>query len=303
MSAPTVAPLAPAHPLAVVDAVQPRRGSRSRFWRSLRRNPVALASLVFLLVIHLLAFVGPLIVTTSPEEIFPFPKFTPASSEHWLGLDEAGRDVLARMLHGGRVSLGVGLASVVLSVVLGCLVGAVSGYFTGWPENVLMRLTDSLMALPTFFLLLIVLAIFGGGALTLTVVIGLTSWMGVARLVRSEVLRWREREFIEAARALGAKDGRIIVRHLLPQAVPSIIVATTLGVAGAILSEAAMSYLGLGIAPPNASWGNLLMNAQNYLFAAPRLAVYPGLMILLTVLAYNSLGDGLRDALDPEMSS
>ena len=166
-----------------------------------------------------------------------------------------------------------------------------------------MRVTDALMALPTFFLLLIVLAIFGGGAITLTIVIGLTSWMGVARLVRSEFLRWREREFVEAARALGASDRRIIAHHLLPQAVPSIIVASTLGVAAAILTEAAMSYLGLGIAPPAASWGSLLLNAQNYLYAAPRLAVFPGLMILLTVLAYNSLGDGLRDALDPEMSS
>ena len=302
MSVPTATPLAPAQPLAALDAVQPIRASRSRVWRSLQRNPIALASLVFLIVVHVLAFVGPLVVTTSPEEIFPFPKFTPSSMAHPLGLDEAGRDVLARMLHGGRVSLAVGLASVVLAVVLGALVGSISGYFRGWLENVLMRLTDALMALPTFFLLLIVLAIFGGGATTLTVVIGLTSWMGVARLVRSEVLRWREREFIEAARALGANDSRIIVRHLLPQAVPSIIVAATLGVAGAILSEAAMSYLGLGIAPPNASWGNLLMNAQNYLYAAPRLAMFPGVMILLTVLAYNSLGDGLRDALDPELS-
>jgi len=185
--------------------------------------------------------------------------------------------------------------------VLGCVVGAVSGYFRGWSENLLMRITDALMALPTFFLLLIVLAIFGGGAVTLTIVIGLTSWMGVARLVRGELLRWREREFVEAARAVGASDRRIIVFHLLPQAVPSIIVASTLGVAAAILSEAAMSYLGLGIAPPAASWGSLLMNAQNYLHTAPRLAIFPGLMILLTVLAYNSLGDGLRDALDPEM--
>jgi peptide/nickel transport system permease protein len=259
-----------------------------------------MASLVFLILVHLVTFIGPLAVTTSPEEIFPVPKFTAPSALHPLGIDESGRDVFARMLHGGRVSLAVGLASVVLAVVLGSIVGAVSGYFRGWLENVLMRVTDALMALPTFFLLLIVLAIFGGGAVTLTIVIGMTSWMGVARLVRGEVLRWREREFIEAARALGASDGRIIVYHLLPQAIPSIIVASTLGVAGAILTEAAMSYLGLGIAPPAASWGNLLMNAQNYLYVAPWLAVYPGIMILLTVLAYNSLGDGLRDALDPE---
>ena len=301
VSAQTVTPIATPG-VATADAanVLPRRGPRSRAWRSLSRNPVALASLVFLVVVHLTAFIGPLAFTMSPEEIFPLPKFSPPDGVHLLGIDESGRDVFARMLHGGRVSLGVGLASVVLSVVLGCLVGAVGGYFRGWQEHVLMRFTDALMALPTFFLLLIVLAIFGGGVTTLIVVVGLTSWMGVARLVRGEVLRWREREFVEAARALGASDRRIIVYHLLPQAIPSIIVASTLGVAAAILSEAAMSYLGLGIAPPAASWGNLLMNAQNYLYAAPRLAVFPGLMILLTVLAYNSLGDGLRDALDPE---
>jgi peptide/nickel transport system permease protein len=296
-------PLAPLAPTDVTTEVGARRGGRSRSWRTLSHNPLALASLVFLVAIHVIAFAGPLVFTASPEEIFPVPKFTMPSAEHPLGVDESSRDVLARLLHGGRVSLLVGLASVVIAVVLGSLVGAISGYFRGWSENVLMRVTDALMALPTFFLLLIVLAIFGGGAVTLTIVIGLTSWMGVARLVRSELLRWREREFVEAARALGASDRRIIVYHLLPQAVPSIIVASTLGVAAAILSEAAMSYLGLGIAPPAASWGSLLMNAQNYLYAAPRLAVFPGLMILLTVLAYNSLGDGLRDALDPEMSS
>jgi peptide/nickel transport system permease protein len=304
VSAQIVAPISTPD-VAAPEIVQgtPRRGPTARAWRSLRRNPVAMASLAFLVVVHLTAFLGPVVCTISPEEIFPLPKFSPPSSVHLLGIDESGRDVFARMLHGGRVSLGVGLASVVLSVVLGCLVGAVGGYFRGWQENVLMRFTDALMALPTFFLLLIVLAIFGGGVTTLTVVIGLTSWMGVARLVRSEVLRWREREFVEAARALGATDQRIIILHLLPQAIPSIIVASTLGVAAAILSEAAMSYLGLGIAPPAASWGNLLMNAQNYLYAAPRLAVFPGLMILLTVLAYNSLGDGLRDALDPEANT
>jgi peptide/nickel transport system permease protein len=303
MTTPIAAPLATDRTLPAAADVPARRTPRSRVWYALRRNPVALASLIFLVAVHLIVYLGPLVVRTSPEEIFPVMKFTAPSAAHPLGIDEASRDVLARMLHGGRVSLSVGLASVVLSVLLGCVVGSVSGYFQGWPEHVLMRITDALMALPTFFLLLIVLAIFGGGAWTLTVVIGLTAWMGVARLVRGEVLRWREREFVEAARALGASHQRIILRHLLPQAVPSIIVASTLGVASAILSEAAMSYLGLGIAPPAASWGNLLMNAQSYMFAAPRLAVYPGLMILLTVLAYNSLGDGLRDALDPEMSS
>lgn len=303
MTTPIAVPLTDATSAPAVDLPATRRPSRSRFWYTLSRNPVASASLLFLVTVHLLVFIGPFVVKTSPEEIFPVVKFTPPSMEHPLGIDEAGRDVLARMLHGGRVSLTVGLASVVLSVLLGSLVGAVSGYFQGWAEHILMRLTDALMALPTFFLLLIVLAIFGGGVWTLTVIIGLTTWMGVARLVRGEVLRWREREFVEAARALGAGHARIIIRHLLPQAVPSIIVVSTLGVAGAILTEAAMSYLGLGIAPPAASWGNLLMNAQSYMFAAPQLAIYPGLMILLTVLSYNSLGDGLRDALDPEMSS
>jgi peptide/nickel transport system permease protein len=276
------------------------RGPWSRAWRRVLTDHASLVSLAFLAIVHAAVLFGPLLFRTSPEEVNPADTFSAPSDRHWLGTDEAGRDVLVRVIHGGRVSLGIGLAAVAIAITLGSLVGALSGYFSGVVDNVLMRLTDALIALPTFFLLLIVLALFGGGVTTLTLVIGLTSWMGVARLVRSEFIRWRSREFVEAARCIGAGHGRIIVQHLLPQAVPSIIVASTLGVAAAILTEAAMSYLGLGIAPPMASWGNLLMNSQRYLYQAPYLAVFPGVLILLTVLAYNFMGDGLREALDPE---
>lgn len=256
-------------------------------------------ALGFLVVVHVLVAFGPLVVRTSPEEINPMTVFAAPSAEHPLGTDETGRDVLARLFQGGRVSLSVGLAAMVISLTLGTLVGAASGYFGGRVDNVLMRLTDGAMALPTFFLLLIITTLFGGGETTLIVVIGLTAWMGVARVIRSEFLRWGSRDFVEAARCLGATHARIIVWHLLPQAIPSISVAATIGVSVAILTESGFSYLGLGIPPPDASWGNLLLNAQNYLYRDPLLAVYPGALILLVVLAFNFLGDGLRELLDP----
>ena len=234
---------------------RPSRGAWGRAWISLRRNRVALASLVVLVFLHGVALFGPMFLQTSPEEINPANVLAAPSPSLLLGSDEAGRDVFVRLIYGGRITLGVGLAAMLISVSLGSLVGGLSGYFGGWVDTILMRLTDALMALPTFFLLLLVLAVFGGGAITLTVVIGLTSWMGVARLVRSEYIRWKNQEFVEAARCVGASDLRIMTLHLLPQAIPSITVATSLGVATAILSETAMSYLGLGIAPPHAVVG------------------------------------------------
>jgi peptide/nickel transport system permease protein len=188
-----------------------------------------------------------------------------------------------------------------ISVSVGVAVGALAGYFGRWEDITLMRFTDAMMALPTLFVILAALTVFGGGPITVTIVIGLTAWMTVARVVRGEFLRWRVTEFVDAARAIGARDGRIMARHILPQVVPSIIVAATLNVAFAILTESAISYLGLGIRPPLPSWGNMLQNAQIYIWSAPSLAVYPGVLILVTVLAYNFLGDGLRDALDPRL--
>jgi peptide/nickel transport system permease protein len=222
------------------------------------------------------------------------------SSAHWLGTDENGRDVLSRLIVGSRASMTVGLIAMVISIFIGSIVGGVSGYVGGFIDSVLMRLTDGMMAIPYFFLVLIVVAVFGSSFRNIVVVIGLTSWMVVARLVRSEVLRYRERDFVLAARSIGASGRRILFRHIMPHAMPSIIVAATLGVASAILLESALSYLGLGIRPPRASWGNMLSDAQAYVWANPLLPIYPGVLILLTVLAFNFLGDALRDALDPQ---
>lgn len=268
--------------------------------RRFARNRMAVFSLVVLVCIHLASVLGPLVVPQSPFRVDPLRTLEPPGPGHPLGTDESGRDVLARLLYGGRVSLAVGVVSVLLSITLGTVVGALSGYFGGPIDAALMRITDGFMALPTFFLLLVILAVFGGSLASVVVVIGITSWMTLARLVRGEFLRWKAQDFVEAARALGVRDRIIMSRHLLPHTLPSIIVTATLGVAFAILTESAISYLGLGIQLPIPSWGNMLSNSQNYLWTAPLLAIYPGVMILVTVLAYNFFGNGLRDALDPQ---
>jgi len=277
-------------------------GSRPRdSWKRFRRSLPALLALVFLVGIHVVALVSPIALSLDPYSTDPVQSLQRSSAAHLLGTDEVGRDVLARLIYGARVSLVVGVVSMAIAVGTGSAVGAVAGYFGGRIDVWLMRITDAMMALPTFFLILAVLAVIGGSAAAVMSVIGLTSWMQVARIVRGEVLRWRGVEFVEAARMLGAGDFRILRRHILPQVAPSIIVTATLGVAFAILTESALSYLGLGIQPPTASWGNMLQNAQQYLWAAPGLAIYPGGLILLTVLSFNFLGDGLRDAFDPTL--
>ena len=269
--------------------------------RRLRRSTPAMMALGFLVMIHALAVAGPVVLSLDPFSTDPLGGLQGTSALHVLGTDELGRDVLSRLIYGARVSLLVGLLSMGVAIVTGSIIGALAGYFGGAADAWLMRFTDAMMALPTFFLILAVLAVFGGGPVVVMLVIGLTSWMQVARIVRGEVLRWRVAEFVDAARVIGASDGQILARHIFPQVAPSIIVTATLGVAFAILTESALSYLGLGIQPPTPSWGNMLQHAQQYLWSAPRLAVYPGGMILLTVLSYNFFGDGLRDALDPSL--
>jgi len=269
--------------------------------RRLRRSAPAMMALGFLVMIHALAVAGPVVLSLDPFSTDPLGGLQGTSARHVLGTDELGRDVLSRLIYGARVSLLVGLLSMGVAIVTGSIIGALAGYFGGAADAWLMRFTDAMMALPTFFLILAVLAVFGGGPVVVMLVIGLTSWMQVARIVRGEVLRWRVAEFVDAARVIGASDGQILARHIFPQVAPSIIVTATLGVAFAILTESALSYLGLGIQPPTPSWGNMLQHAQQYLWSAPRLAVYPGGMILLTVLSYNFFGDGLRDALDPSL--
>ncbi|WP_420593868.1 ABC transporter permease [Deinococcus sp.] len=281
-------------------AQRPPPSPARRSVRRLRRNPAAMASLTVLLLIVAFALLGPLLYRVSPEAIDFSQQFAGPSWAHPLGTDENGRDVLIRLMLGGRVSLAVGFFAVAVSLVFGVVIGGISGYFRGAVDAVLMRFTDGMLAIPGFFISLLALTFFGAGLIQLVLVIGLTSWMGLARLVRGEVLREREELSVEAARALGAAELRILRRHVLPQVTPTMIVNATIGISFAILSESALSFLGVGIQPPDASWGNMLTGAQNYLYSSPWLAVYPGALILVTVIAFNLLGDGLRDASDPK---
>ena len=276
------------------------RGSARRpGWRRFRANGVAVASAAFLLLMYGVAAGGPVITPYAPNAVDIMNTNARPSPAHWLGTDENGRDVLARLIAGARTTMTVGLIAMVLAIMIGACVGSAGGYLGGWVDSVLMRFTDGMMAIPYFFLVLIVVAVFGSSLGNILAAIGVTSWMVVARIVRGDVLRYRGLDFVLAAQALGARSARILARHIVPQAAPSIIVAATFGVANAILLESALSYLGLGIQAPQASWGNMLSNAQAYVWENPLLPIYPGFLILFTVLAYNFIGDALRDALDP----
>ncbi len=275
-----------------------RHGMRY-LWRRFRRNRMAVAALAYLMVVHLVALLAPYLAPHPPNAINLFNQLASPSRAHILGTDENGRDVLSRIVFGARASLAVALAAMLMAITVGTSLGAVSGFYGGWVDAVIMRFADGMLTIPTFFLALLILAVFGSGIANVVLAIGLTGWMVVARLVRAEVLRTLPQEFVLASRAIGATNRRILARHILPQAVPTIIVAATLGVAFAVLTESALSYLGLGVQLPTATWGNMLTAAQHYVWTRPRLAVYPGAAILLTVLAYNALGDALRDTLDP----
>jgi peptide/nickel transport system permease protein len=277
-----------------------RMRPRWLFWRKLFRYRLAPPALGFLVVITLIAALAPVVSPHQPNYVDIQARLASPSRDHLLGTDENGRDVVARLIYGARASLGVGFISMAISIIVGTLVGGVSGFFGRWFESILMRLTDGLLAIPTFFLVLVVVAVFGTKFINIVMVIGLTSWMVVARVVRGDVLKYKRYDFVLAAESIGASRQRILWRHVVPHAVPSLIVAATLGVANAILIESALSYLGLGISPPNPSWGNMLSNAQAYIWDQPLLALYPGLLILVTVLSFNFLGDALRDALDPQ---
>jgi peptide/nickel transport system permease protein len=276
------------------------RWRHSRAWARFARNRLALASSIGLVALMLFVVVGPAFVPFEPDQGDLLHSLEGSSAAHPLGTDANGRDVLVRAMHGGRLSLMVGVLAIALSLAIGVVLGALSGYYGGWVDALLMRFTEAVLSLPTFFLVLAVLAVFPGGA-AVAIVIGLTSWMALAKIVRGEFLRWKAIEFVEAAHVVGASDARIIFQHILPQALPAVIVSATLGVAHAILTESAISYLGLGIQPPTPSWGNMLLEAQQYVWSNPWLAVYPGVLILLTVICFNAIGDGLRDALDPRM--
>ena len=275
------------------------RSPLSVFWSRFRRNRLAVAALAFLAAIHLVAVTADVLAPYDPSALDLLNQFASPSTANLLGTDESGRDVLSRLIVGARVSLTVGLLAMLVAIVLGSAVGALAGFYGRLTDGILMRVTDGMLTIPTFFLALLVLAVFGSKFTNVVLVIGATGWMIVSRVVRAEVLRTLPQEFVPAARAIGASDLRILVRHVMPQTFASVIVAATLGVAYAILTESALSYLGLGVQPPTPTWGNMLSGAQQYVWTKPHLAIYPGVLIMLCVLSYNVVGDALRDALDP----
>ncbi len=270
-------------------------------WRRFRQNNLALAGALVVLVLFGVSLSAPFISPHDPNQFHLKRVLEPPSPSHPLGTDELGRDVLARMIYGARISLKVGFVAVGIATLIGIVLGALAGYYAGWVDAVIMRLVDIMLCFPSFFLILAVIALLEPSIWNIMAVIGLTSWMGVARLVRAELLSLKEREFVTAARALGAHDLRIIFRHLLPNAMAPVLVSATLGVAGAILTESALSFLGIGVQPPTPSWGNILTAGKDNIEVAWWLSVFPGLAILITVLAYNLFGEGLREALDPRL--
>lgn len=266
-------------------------------------NPLALSGFIIIVGIFLLAVLAPYLAPYDPNAIDVKAILLSPSSTHLMGTDALGRDVFSRMLFGAQISLLVGLVAVGIATSIGIILGAIAGYYRGWVDVVIMRIVDVMLSIPTFFLILAVIAFLSSSVVNIMVVIGLTSWMGVTRLVRAEFLSLRNREFVMASEALGASDKRLIFMHLLPNSMTPIIVSSVLGVASAVLIESGLSFLGLGVQAPQASWGNILTDGKEYIQFAWWLSLFPGLAILITVLGYNLFGEGLRDVYDPRTSA
>jgi peptide/nickel transport system permease protein len=258
--------------------------------------------LIIVLITLAAALVGPALTPHDPAAQELSRRLEGPSVTHPFGLDELGRDILARILAGARISLLVGLAVVSVSSAIGMLLGSAAGYFGGPVDDVISRLIDVLMAFPGILLAIALVAVLGPSLTNVVIALSIIGWVGYARLVRGQALRTREFDFVQAARALGAGSGRIILRHILPTALPSVVVQATLGMASAIIAEAALSFLGLGVQPPTPSWGTMLDAGRSHLFDAPHLTIFPGLAIALLVLGFNFLGDGLRDRVDPKLA-
>ncbi len=271
-------------------------------WNQLKKNPLALVGGAVVLLLAVAAVAAPLLAPYDPAAYDVKRILLPPSGAHPLGTDQIGRDVLSRMMYGARVSLAVGFVAVGIATLIGMVVGVVAGYYGGTTDMLIMLGgVDVMLTFPRFFLLLTVIALLQPSIFVIMAVIGVTGWMGVARLVRAEVLSLKERDFVVSARALGAGDVSLMFQHILPNALVPVLVSAVLGVAGAVLTEAALSFLGLGVQPPTPTWGNILTEGKANIEIAWWLSVFPGLAILVTVLAYNLFGEGLRDALDPRL--
>jgi peptide/nickel transport system permease protein len=271
------------------------------FWKRFAKNKMAMAGGIIVASLFVISFLAPWLSPCDPGEINLKMVLAPPSISHPLGTDQLGRDVLSRMVWGARISLKVGFIATGLAILIGTILGALAGYYGKWVDAVIMRLVDIMLCFPTFFLILAVIAFLEPSIWNIMIIIGLTGWMGITRLVRADFASLKQRDFVLAARSIGASDFRIIFRHILPNAMASVLVAATLGVAGAILTESALSFLGIGVQPPTPSWGNILTAGKDNIDIAWWLSLYPGLAILITVLGYNLLGEGIRDSLDPRL--
>jgi peptide/nickel transport system permease protein len=301
-----------ARPAAVPQAAKqrPNRSLWSDAWRQFRRHRLAMFGVIVLALLLIMTIFGPLVYRQSPDTIDYSASLQPPSLQHPFGTDDLGRDLLARTMLGGRVSMAVGVVAVLIAITIGTLIGAIAGYFGGRTDSALMRFTDLFLALPALPFLLMVTYLFRdplkkafgpelGIFLLIVFVIGILNWMTLSRLVRASFLSMKQKEFVEAARCVGAGNRRIMLSHILPNTLSAVIVAATVGVGAAIITESALSFLGVGFPPDMPTWGRLLYDAQNYLDLAPHWAIFPGLLIFLAVLSINYIGDGLRDALDP----
>jgi peptide/nickel transport system permease protein len=271
------------------------------FTRRFAKNKIAVAGLAVVILLFVVALAAPYLAPYRPDEIHTSSILEPPSRAHLMGTDILGRDVLSRVIYGAGVSLSVGFVAVGISIAIGMLLGALSGYYRGPVDSIIMRFVDVMLCFPSFFLILAVIALIGPSIWNIMIVIGVTSWMGVTRLVRAEFLSIRERDFVQAAVSQGASDARIIFLHILPNSMAPVLVAATLGVAAAVLIESSLSFLGIGVQPPDPSWGNILTEGKDNIEIAWWLSVFPGLAILITVLGYNLLGEGIRDSLDPRL--
>lgn len=278
-------------------------GYWSNAWIRLKKNRTAIFSLILLMVLILTAVFAKYIAPYPYDLQNPDEAFLSPSAKHWLGTDNFGRDILSRIIYGSRISLFVGFSSIFFAIIVGGLLGAIAGYYSGKTDNILMRAMDILMAIPGLLLAITLAAAFEPGLSNVIIAIGVAEVPFYARVLRSSVLSIKEQEFIEAAKCIGASDSRIILKHIIPNCLAPIIVQSTLGMAGAILSVASLSFLGLGIQPPTPEWGSMLSNARQHILNYPHMVIFPGLAIMLTIFTLNILGDGLRDALDPRLKN
>lgn len=288
----------------IVEAeIERATGPWREAWRSFRKSKVAVAGMIIILFFVLLAIFGPLIAKEGINEQMAADRLQPPSAEYWLGTDDFGRDILSRIIHGARISLSVGFLSVIASVIVGSFLGIIAGYYGRWTDTIISRIFDIMLAFPSILLAIAIVSVLGPGLENALIAIAIINVPNFGRLIRSKVLSIKEDEYIMSAKAIGMKDARILFSHILPNSMAPVIVQGTLAIATAILEAAALGFLGLGAQAPQPEWGKMLADSKSYLQSAPWTMLFPGLAIMLTVLGFNLMGDGLRDALDPKMKN